>query len=183
MLETHLFGVAAMISQPTRDILRAVLILVSAATLGACSNGPTRPAGPEPSRVPAADTTKSTTAAIGERAVWVALQQVGVPYRYGGQTPTGFDCSGLVHYAYHRVGKSVPRTTAQLWTNVTPVNRNELQLGDLVFFSIEGKMQHVGMYIGDGRFVHAPATGKTVNVQSLSSDYYQRAFLRAGRPH
>jgi len=114
--------------------------------------------------------------------VVVALQQVGVPYRYGGATPNGFDCSGLVQYSYSRVGKSVPRTTKALWKNAQPVSRDQMRAGDLLFFNIAGKMSHVGMYIGDDRFVHAPSTGKVVSVASLRSDYYRKALIRAGRP-
>ncbi|HKK31717.1 MAG TPA: C40 family peptidase [Alphaproteobacteria bacterium] len=118
---------------------------------------------------------------IGDRAAAIALQQIGTPYRYGGQTPAGFDCSGLVHYAYGRAGKSVPRTTGALWSRAQPVARNELRAGDLLFFSIDGKMQHVGLYVGDGRFAHAPSSGRTVTVESLSTDFYRHAFLRGGR--
>lgn len=118
----------------------------------------------------------------GEKAAAVALQQVGVPYLYGGSTTSGFDCSGLVQYSYRRAGKSLPRTTGQLWTATSTVQREELQAGDLLFFRIEGKMSHVGMYIGGQRFVHAPSSGKTVTVGELTSVYYSSAFIRAGRP-
>ena len=107
---------------------------------------------------------------------------LGVPYRYGGSGPSGFDCSGLVHYSYSRAGASVPRTTGQLWDSTTRVDRADLRPGDLIFFSINGKMQHVGMYIGDDEFVHAPSSGKQVSVASLSTTYYRSAFLRGGRP-
>ena len=115
-------------------------------------------------------------------AAQIAQQQVGAPYRYGGQTPTGFDCSGLVYYSYGRAGKAVPRTTAQLWSGTTPVASADMQVGDVLIFSIAGKMSHVGLYLGNGRFVHAPSTGKTVSIASLSSAYYRKALLRAGRP-
>lgn len=119
---------------------------------------------------------------LGERAAAIALQQIGTPYVYGGQTPAGFDCSGLVHYAYAQAGKFLPRTTTQLWSTSPTVPRNELRAGDLLFFSIDGKMQHVGLYVGDGRFAHAPSSGRTVTVESLSADFYRDALLRAGRP-
>ena len=107
---------------------------------------------------------------------------VGTPYRYGGNTPRGFDCSGLVHYSYASVGMNIPRTTAGQWADLTPVDKQNLRTGDLLFFSISGKISHVGMYLGDSRFVHAPSTGKTVSIASLRSDYYRKAFIRAGRP-
>ena len=119
--------------------------------------------------------------AIGEHAAAVALGQVGTPYRYGGQTPAGFDCSGLVHYAYGQAGIPVPRTTGALWSSARPVPREELRPGDVLFFSIAGKMQHVGLYVGEGRFAHAPSSGRTVTVESLSADFYRQAFLRGGR--
>jgi cell wall-associated NlpC family hydrolase len=119
---------------------------------------------------------------IGERAAMVAMQQVGVPYRYGGSTPSGFDCSGLVHYSYANVGKAIPRTTAAQWASFVPVDDRQLRAGDLLFFSISGKMSHVGLYVGGGRFVHAPSTGRAVSLEDLGSDYYRKAFIRAGRP-
>jgi len=119
---------------------------------------------------------------VGHQAATIAVHQVGVPYRYGGSAPTGFDCSGLVHYSYQRAGKAVPRTTTQLWTATAAVDRDDIQAGDVLFFRIEGKMSHVGMYIGDNRFVHAPSSGKSVSIESLSSDFYRSAFIRAGRP-
>jgi cell wall-associated NlpC family hydrolase len=121
-------------------------------------------------------------ASVGEHAAAVAMNQVGVPYRYGGSSPSGFDCSGLVHYSYSRAGLHVPRTTGQLWSSTQTVGRHELRIGDLLFFNIEGKMSHVGLYLGGQRFVHAPSTGRAVAVASLDSPYYRSAFTRAGRP-
>jgi cell wall-associated NlpC family hydrolase len=120
---------------------------------------------------------------LGQRAADVALSQLGTPYRYGGASPAGFDCSGLVHYSYTRVGKRIPRTTAGQWGALPPVSRRELRTGDLLFFSIDGKMSHVGLYVGDGRFVHAPSSGRSVTLETLETGFYRNAFLRAGRPH
>jgi cell wall-associated NlpC family hydrolase len=117
----------------------------------------------------------------GERAALIALEQVGTPYRYGGSTPAGFDCSGLVHYSFSNAGIAVPRTTRQLWSAARTVERHDLRAGDLLFFSIEGKMQHVGLYLGEERFVHAPQSGHRVSVASLDSPFYRSALLRAGR--
>jgi cell wall-associated NlpC family hydrolase len=116
-----------------------------------------------------------------ERAAAVAVQQVGVPYRYGGSTPAGFDCSGLVHYSFARAGASVPRTTRQLWSASQHVDPRQLREGDLLFFRFDNKIAHVGLYLGNGRFVHAPSSGKQVSVQSLRSDVYRDAFVRGGR--
>ena len=126
--------------------------------------------------------TSPATIGPGDRAASVALSQVGVPYSYGGNSPSGFDCSGLVQYAYASVGVPVPRTTAGQWAEMAPVSKREMRTGDLLFFSIDGKMSHVGMYLGDGKFVHAPSSGKQVTVERLESRYYRSAFIRAGRP-
>ena len=119
---------------------------------------------------------------VGERAAAVALEQIGVPYRYGGATTNGFDCSGLVQFSYRQAGKHVSRTTGQLWSTTKSIDRDDIQAGDLLFFSIEGKMSHVGMYVGKQQFVHAPSSGRTVTVANLNSPFYSSAFLRAGRP-
>ncbi|MDX1499520.1 MAG: C40 family peptidase [Woeseiaceae bacterium] len=121
--------------------------------------------------------------AVGDRAVTVALDQLGVPYRYGGAGPGGFDCSGLVHFAYARAGKAVPRTTGELWRRTAPVDAADARPGDVLFFRFDGKMSHVGLYIGDGRFVHAPSSGRHVAVERLDSEPYRTAFIRAARPY
>ena len=122
------------------------------------------------------------TRSVGERAAVVAVNQVGVPYRYGGASTRGFDCSGLVHYAYSRVGRRLPRTTGELWRRLQPVSAKGLRVGDVLFFRIDGDISHVGLYLGNRRFVHAPATGRTVSVETLDSGFYRRAFVRGGRP-
>lgn len=146
-------------------MLRRVLLVGAAlGALGGCASSDVAPGG------------------IGDRAASVALRQVGASYRYGGSTPAGFDCSGLVHYAYRQAGLSIPRTSAGQWAELTPVSGRDVRAGDLLFFSIDGKMSHVGLYLGDGRFVHAPSSGRTVEVERLESRFYRKAFLRAGRP-
>lgn len=123
----------------------------------------------------------SSARSPGAMAAAVALDQVGVRYRYGGNGPQGFDCSGLVHYAYRQAGVSVPRTTGELWAAAADVDRNDLRAGDILFFRVEGKMSHVGMYLGERRFVHAPQSGSRVSVASLDAPFYRKALLRAGR--
>ncbi|MDH4107346.1 MAG: C40 family peptidase [Gammaproteobacteria bacterium] len=119
---------------------------------------------------------------VSRRAAQVAVKQVGVPYRYGGHGESGFDCSGLVHFAYSRAGKSLPRTTHGLWRELEPVPSRDLRVGDVLFFDIEGKVSHVGLYLGASRFVHAPSSGREVSIASLDSDFYRSAFVRGGRP-
>ena len=114
-------------------------------------------------------------------AASIAEQQIGTPYRYGGADTKGFDCSGLVYFAYSSAGKQVARTTAGLWGTLKPVPANKLQTGDVLFFDIDGKMSHVGLYLGQGRFVHAPSTGRHVVVAELDSGFYRSALIRGGR--
>ncbi len=154
-----------MISQPAYIVRGLAYIIVLVSAVSGCSTQQT-----------------VESRGVGDQAVVVALRQVGVPYRYGGTNPRGFDCSGLVQYSYSKAGVSVARTTAQLWATTRTVKPHNLRIGDLIFFKIDGKMSHVGMYIGGQRFVHAPSSGRTVTVASLNSSFYQAAFLRAGRP-
>ncbi len=105
---------------------------------------------------------QEAVAATGERAVEVALDQVGTPYRYGGNGPAGFDCSGLTGYAWRAAGVDLPRTSSDQHRATTRIDRADLQPGDLVFY--HQPVSHVAMYIGDGRIVEAPSSGGHVRV-------------------
>lgn len=121
---------------------------------------------------------------IAERAADHALSMVGRPYRYGGNTPQGFDCSGLVQYSYSKAGMALPRSTDHLLRVSRPVPLGQAQRGDLLFFDQEGrKASHVGIYLGEGRFVHAPSTGKRVYVTDLADPYWRRHLSGVRRPH
>jgi cell wall-associated NlpC family hydrolase len=124
---------------------------------------------------------KQAPASLPERAAAIAVQQVGAAYRYGGASPAGFDCSGLVQYSFRQAGMKVPRTTGQLWNSAGTVAVDDLRVGDLLFFRFDGKMSHVGIYVGDEQFVHAPSSGKTVSIDSLDAEFYRRALIRGGR--
>jgi hypothetical protein len=116
---------------------------------------------------------------LGERAVRYAQRLVGVPYRYGGDSPQGgFDCSGLVRFVYERFGFELPHSSYGDFELGRRVSRGSLRPGDLVFFDGVG---HVGMYIGGGRFIHAPHTGTSVQVTSLDDPWYQSAYDGARR--
>jgi peptidoglycan DL-endopeptidase CwlO len=110
--------------------------------------------------------------------VSIALQYLGVPYVWGGASPSGFDCSGFTMYVYARVGVSLPHNAAMQYGMGTPVSRTQLAPGDLVFFN---GLSHVGMYIGGGRFVHAPHTGDVVKISSLSEYWYSATYVGARR--
>lgn len=119
----------------------------------------------------------------GADAAQHALGMVGTPYRFGGSSPQGFDCSGLVHYSYARAGMRVPRSVEGLWDNSLPVSSARIRPGDLLFFHIDGKHNsHIGLYIGNDRFVHAPSSGKLVSVASLANRYWRQHFSAARRP-
>lgn len=116
---------------------------------------------------------------MGERAVQVALKAVGVPYRWGGESPSGgFDCSGLVRWAYGRVGVDLPHSSYALYNEGRRVDESRLEPGDLLFF--EG-LGHVGLYLGRGRMVHAPQTGRDVEVVRLDGSNYGSRLIGARR--
>jgi len=166
-----------MITQAARIIRVFTLTITMLGLASACTSNPVSTAGATSSSGRVA-----VRSDVGEKAAAVAVDQLGVPYRYGGSSPSGFDCSGLVQYSYSQVGKQLPRTTGQLWTSTRSVERHELRTGDLLFFRIDGKMSHVGLYLDGQRFVHAPSTGRKVSVATLDSPFYKAAFTRAGRP-
>jgi cell wall-associated NlpC family hydrolase len=122
-------------------------------------------------------------------AVDVALRYIGVPYVWGGSSPSGFDCSGLTHYAYAQLGIDLPRTSSQQYhagAFIAADRLDMLQPGDLVFFGYDGdpdRVHHVGMYVGSGNFVHAPAAGDRVKVSSLTERIASRHdYVGAVRP-
>lgn len=115
------------------------------------------------------------------------MNQLGKPYHWGGSSPrTGFDCSGLVWYAYKDlVNIHIPRTANGMYhlRDAAPVSRSELQRGDLVFFRIRGRgaADHVGVYVGNGKFIQSPRTGRDIQITSLSDNYWQRHYIGARR--
>jgi cell wall-associated NlpC family hydrolase len=115
-------------------------------------------------------------------ALRVAVDMLGAPYRYGGASPRGFDCSGLVYFAFRRTGVRIPRSTSTQLRHARPVARSRIQPGDLVFFrSGRHRVSHVGIYAGNGRFIHAPSKGKPVSFSSMNDPYWQEHFVAAGR--
>jgi cell wall-associated NlpC family hydrolase len=158
--------------------LRSLLLLLcTAVLLAACGSAPRQTSGPAGTRYAPLSTAQAEDIAIH------ALGLVGTPYRYGGNTPEGgFDCSGLIGYVYKsRAGLAAPRTVAQLVGFGETVGRDDLRTGDLVLFG-GGRPSHAGIYVGEGRFVHAPSTGGTVRLDRLSSVYWSKQALSVRRP-
>jgi len=119
---------------------------------------------------------------LGGQIAAEAIAQLGRPYRYGGRDPGGFDCSGLVYFVHAARGIATPRTTLEQYRSARPVPAAELVAGDLLFFHIGGTgVSHVAIYTGDGRFVHAPQTGKPVESRQLSEAYFRTRLLGVGR--
>jgi hypothetical protein len=117
------------------------------------------------------------------RIVSTAESFLGVPYRWGGKSRRGFDCSGLSLTVYNINGLRLPRTSRAQYKSGTPVQRYNLAKGDLVFFATSGgrRVSHVGIYIGNGMFIHAPSKGKRVRKESLSKSYYANHYVGARR--
>lgn len=118
----------------------------------------------------------------GDKAADTALTMIDRPYRYRGETPKGFDCSGLVRYSYKRAGLDVPHSTRALLKVTRSVGRGNARKGDLIFFDQSGrKYSHVGIYIGGNEFVHAPSSGKRVRIDSLDTRYWKKHYLDTRR--
>jgi murein DD-endopeptidase len=170
-------------SRPRSPLLACAI----AALVFACASAQARPAPPERPAVSRTQPTPSRHApkrvvrkpTLGKRAATIALKAVGVPYRWGGSSPaSGFDCSGLVYWAYGKLGVELPHSSYALYDLGRRVGRSRLKAGDLLFFYGLG---HVGMYIGHGRMVHAPSSGRLVEIVKLRGSNYGGRLVGARR--
>ena len=135
-----------------------------------------------PAVVPVSYSTAAVAHDWGDRLVSRAMKYLGTPYRYGGTTPSGFDCSGFVYYLYGaEFGHTIPRMPHDMASQGMPVAQSDLKRGDLVFFGYRGTFTHVGIYAGNGQFVHATHRGSPVMVTALDADYYRQHYLTAVR--
>lgn len=124
---------------------------------------------------------KPSSSTLGVKAALTAKKFIGAPYVYGGRSPKGFDCSGLVWYVYRQYGLKLPNSSKKQAAVGRKVARSELIPGDLVFFKSKAQVDHVGIYIGQGQMIHAPGRGRRVTTVSLAEKYYQTHFVTARR--
>lgn len=135
-----------------------------------------------PEDYPDAGDYRNANARLRQEIVRTARQYVGVPYRWGGESPqTGFDCSGLTMVVYRINGLDLPRSSEQQWKVGKSIHRRQLQIGDLVFFATGGghRVSHVGIYAGGDSFLHAPGRDRRIQSSSMSSDYYSNRYVGA----
>ena len=162
---------------------RLPALFAVATVLAACGHAPARHPTPPPAAHAWPQVTPADPAAASA-VLMRALGLVGTPYRYGGNTPeSGFDCSGLVTYVFRdMLALNLPRTSRELAAMQGPkIEPQRLAAGDLVFFGNKGNVWHVGIYVGEGRFVHAPSTGGTVRLDQLDGPYWREHYTGAKR--
>ncbi len=164
-----------------RSVRRVAPVWLALLSLAGCA--PFRPG--LPSDPAAREQTAEALRGAGAVIAREARDQIGVPYRYGGDEPRrGFDCSGLVAYVHAQEGIAVPRTAAAQYAAARKVDRDDLRPGDLVFFRLVAgsrEISHVGVYTGQGRFVHAPQPGRDVAESSLDDPFFRERFAGSGR--
>jgi len=165
-------------------MLRLFSTVLMASLLAACGSQP-RYAEPKQGHVERYNPPNETrqNPPRNGRLLDYALEQQGIRYRYGGNSPgSGFDCSGLIQFSYAQVGKRIPRTTQQQFRSSMPISIGRIRPGDLLFYETEGRRPgHVAMYLGQGEMIHAPSSGKQVKISRLNNPYWRSRLIAAGR--
>ena len=162
---------------------RSALVFAFTTVLAGCSSAPAKQAGERASVTPGAvNAQRSAHVPIGQKIVSLAETLIGTPYRFGGTSPSeGFDCSGLIYYAYHKQGIEVPRQQQADYSR--NISLTSAQPGDILFFRINGeKISHAGIYAGNKQFIHAPKGARTVSYARLNS-YWRPRLFKVGRLH
>jgi cell wall-associated NlpC family hydrolase len=158
--------------------LRRLVSVLLVVLLAGCASAPAKRSSTVQRPVAPVKVTSSTA----DQAAAHAAKMIGRPYRYGGATPSGFDCSGLVYYGFRQAGVRLPHSTEQQRSLGKPVRIQDIRRGDLIFFNQEGKrFGHVGIYLGRGMFVHAPSSGKTVRSDRLEGPYWSKHVTEVRR--
>ena len=181
---TELPAIQAAATQPLAKVVAAPVVaetprVAAPVSLASPDNAPLVAQLATLQQAQAAPTTSARIKTVLQRA----FALLGTPYRWGGTSPdNGFDCSGLVGYVFRSIGIDLPRVSRAMANEGTPItDRNALTEGDLVFFGRRGRVDHVGIYIGDGKFLHAPRTGRDVTVSTLTDGYWSHKYLEARR--
>lgn len=179
---TNVSGNGVMISTPTVNTVATTFNTNSnndklSTLINQLSNKPEQPTATF------ATTSSNNSTSLVSSLIAKAKNFIGLPYRFGGTSPvSGFDCSGFMQYVYKQNGVDLPRTSQAMASSGRSVARGELKAGDMVFFRTEGsRISHVGMYIGDNQFIHAPRTGRSIEITSLNSGYWSKTFATARR--
>jgi cell wall-associated NlpC family hydrolase len=152
--------------------------------LAACASAPPsdRPAAAAPITVSRAESAEQPVLNLGGAVADLAVDMVGARYRLGGADPVqGFDSSGLAFYAYDHAGYPIPRTSQDQFRAAHKIALADATAGDLFFFQDQAKLSHVGIYLGDGLFVHSPEAGRQVSVARIDTPYYQEQLIAVGR--
>ena len=170
------------------SLLKATLLAAALATLAACgsshkSSPKTKTAHTQTRKVQPVRITHIDRDLGAQELMLQSMSLIGTPYKYGGSnTATGFDCSGMIQYVYQNaLGVSLPRTARDMAAASRQISQSRLKTGDLVFFNTGGssKYSHVGLYIGNGEFIHAPSSNGTIRTEKLSSPYFAKRFVGA----
>jgi cell wall-associated NlpC family hydrolase len=168
----------------SRYLVQLAGIVFCAWLIVVCSAAPASAAEPETGEpAPPVSRLQGFTTRASELALQ-AMSMIGIRYKYGGNAPeNGLDCSGLVRYVYKEVlGKELPRTSVEISRVGTQVDRTELQPGDLVFYNtLRRGFSHVGIYLGDNKFIHSPSAGGKVRIESMDVNYWKKRFNGARR--
>ncbi len=166
----------------SRSYVKGISILFTCIALNGCASNPNPGQPLSTQEVENARLEVPASAMPENPIVHIAHELEGAPYRYGGVTPQGFDCSGFVHYVYRSADISIPRTTRDQYRSARKVALEQARPGDLLFFRISSrKLSHVGLYIGDGRFIHASTSKKQVIESSLNDGYWKVRLDKVGR--
>lgn len=163
-------------------MIKLILSCLALSLVTACSVVPYNP-DPVNGSTGSYGKTNQSNQTVGDEIMQSAKLQMGTPYKFGGNSPKeGFDCSGLASYSYRLNGISIPRSTSDQFRSGQHIDRNKLSAGDLLFFRTMGQsVSHVGIYIDNDTFIHAPNSRKNVQIDSLDNVYYKKRYLGARR--